>query len=150
MRDVKRDVTLCGMPYMIASLEKPEQNAMSYMPLEKQNVELVVDRAVKIDRKNKVVHTESGNDYHYEKLVLALGSNPILPPIPGINKKGVYSIRKDLNYLEDMVKYVKGCKRVLVLGGGFIGVEIADKLSKVKGLEVIIVEMLPHLFGQFL
>jgi len=147
MRDVERGVIPCGIPYMIASLENPEQNAMSYTSLEKQNVELVVDRAVKIDRKNKVVHTESGDDYHYEKLVLALGSNPILPPIPGINKKGVYSIRKDLSYLEDMVKYVKGCKKVLVLGGGFIGVELADELSKVKGPEVIVVEMLPHLLA---
>ena len=147
MRDVERGVIPCGIPYMIASLEKPEQNAMSYMSLEKQNIELAVDRAVEIDRKNKMVHTESGNDYRYEKLVLALGSNPILPPIPGIDKKGVYSIRKDLNYLEDMVEYAKGCKKVLVLGGGFIGVELADELSKVKGPEVIVVEMLPHLLA---
>jgi NADPH-dependent 2,4-dienoyl-CoA reductase/sulfur reductase-like enzyme len=94
-----------------------------------------------------MVHTESGNDYRYEKLVLALGSNPILPPIPGIDKKGVYSIRKDLNYLEDMVEYAKRCKKVLVLGGGFIGVELADELSKLKGPEVIVVEMLPHLLA---
>jgi len=147
MRDVEKGVIPCGIPYMIASLEKPEQNAMSYMSLEQNKVELVVDRAVKIDRKNKMVHTERGDDYHYEKLVLALGSNPVLPPIPGINKKGVYPIRKDLDYLRDMIQYVKGCKRVLVLGGGFIGVELADELSKAKGPEVILVEMLPHLLA---
>jgi len=147
MRDVERGVIPCGIPYMIASLEKPEQNAMSYVPLEKQNIELVVDRAVKIDRRNKVVYTESGNEYQYEKLVLALGSNPIIPPIPGIDKRGVYSIRKDMNYLEDMVGYLKKCKRVLILGGGFIGVELADELSKFRGPEVTIVEMLPHLLA---
>ncbi|MEW6221912.1 MAG: FAD-dependent oxidoreductase [Candidatus Hadarchaeota archaeon] len=147
MRDVEKGVIPCGIPYMIASLENPEQNAMSYLPLEKQNIELVVDRAVQIDRKNKMVQTESGNDYRYEKLVLALGSNPVLPPIPGIYKKGVYSIRKDMAHLEDMIKYAKGCKKVLVLGGGFIGVELADEFSKVKGLEVIMVEMLPHLLA---
>lgn len=147
MRDVERGVIPCGIPYMIASLQKPEQNAMSYAALEKQNIELVVDRAVKIDRKNKMVHTESGNDYQYEKLVLALGSNPIIPPIPGIDKKGVYSIRKNMDYLEDMVGYAKKCRRVLVLGGGFIGVELADELSKFKGPKVKIVEMLPHLLA---
>jgi len=147
MRDVKRGVIPCGIPYMIASLEKPEQNAMGYTPLEKQNIELVVDRAVKIDRMNKAVYTESGDEYRYEKLVLALGSNPIIPKIPGIDKRGVYPIRKDMDYLEDMVGYVKKCKRVLVLGGGFIGVELADELSKLRGPEVIIVEMLPHLLA---
>lgn len=147
MRDVEKGVIPCGIPYMFASLEKPEQNAMGYLSLEKSNIELVVDRAVKIDRQNKIVHTESGNNYHYEKLVLALGSTPIIPPIPGIDKKWIYPIRKDLNYLKNMIEKVKGCKKVLVLGGGFIGVEFADELSKVKGLEVILVEMLPHLLA---
>ena len=147
MRDVEKGVIPCGIPYMFASLEKPEQNAMGYLSLEKNNIELVVDRAVKIDRRNKTVRTESGNNYRYEKLVLALGSTPIVPPIPGIDKEGIYPIRKDLNYLKNMIERVKGCKKVLVLGGGFIGVEFADELSKVKGLEVIVVEMLPHLLA---
>jgi len=147
IRDVEKGVIPCGIPYMLASLEKPEQNAMSYLSLEKSSIELVVDRAVKIDRENKTVRTESGRNYHYEKLVLALGSTPIIPPIPGINKKGIYPIRKDLGYLKNMVEKVKGCKKVLVLGGGFIGVEFADELSKIKGLEVIVVEMLPHLLA---
>jgi NADPH-dependent 2,4-dienoyl-CoA reductase/sulfur reductase-like enzyme len=147
IRDIEKGVIPCGIPYMIRSLEKPEQNSMSYLSLEKQHIELAVDRVVKIDRQNKVVHTESGNDYRYEKLVLALGSNPIFPPIPGIDKKGVYSVRKDLDYLKDMVEDVKRCRRVLVLGGGFIGVEFADELSNFKGLEVIVVEMLPNLLA---
>ncbi|MGQ9788711.1 MAG: NAD(P)/FAD-dependent oxidoreductase [Candidatus Hadarchaeaceae archaeon] len=147
LRDVEKGVIPCGIPYMIASLEKPEQNAMSYLALQKQNIELVVDRAVKIDRHNKIVHTESGNDYSYEKLVLATGSNPILPPIPGVDKKGVYSIRKDLNYLENMVRDIRKCKKALVVGGGFIGVEFADELSNVTDIEVTIVEILPHLLA---
>lgn len=84
MRDVEKGVIPCGIPYMFASLEKPEQNAMGYLSLGKSNIGLVVDRAVKIDRQNKTVRTESGNNHHYEKLVLALGSTPIIPPIPGI------------------------------------------------------------------
>jgi NADPH-dependent 2,4-dienoyl-CoA reductase/sulfur reductase-like enzyme len=147
MRDVKKGVIPCGIPYMIASLEKPDQNIMGYSSLEKENIELVIDRAVTIDRQNKKVRTESGNDYRYEKLVLALGSNPIVPPIPGIDKKGVYRVRKDLDYLKEMVEEVKKHEKVLVIGGGFIGVEFADELSQIKGLEVILVEMLPHLLS---
>ena len=147
MRDVEQGVIPCGIPYMISSLEKPEQNAASYSSLEKQGVDLVVERAVRIDRKTKTVHTESGNDYHYEKLVLALGSTPILPPVSGIEKKGVYPIKKDLGYLTKMVEDIKKCRKILVLGGGFIGVEFADELSRIKGLEVVVVEMLPHLLA---
>lgn len=147
IRDVEKGVISCGIPYMFASLEKPEQNAMSYWCLEKNNVELMVDRAMKIDRQNKIVRTESNNKYHYEKLVLALGSTPIIPPIPGIDKKGIYPVRRNLDYLKSIVEELKRCKKVLVLGGGFIGVEFADELSKIKGLEVILVEMLPHLLA---
>ncbi len=147
MRDVEQGVIPCGIPYMISSLEKPEQNAASYSSLEKQGVDLVVEHAVRIDRKTKTVHTESGNDYHYEKLVLALGSTPILPPVPGIEKKGVYLIKKDLGYLTKMIEDIKKRRKILVLGGGFIGVEFADELSRVKGLEVVVVEMLPHLLA---
>jgi NADH oxidase (H2O2-forming) len=117
MRDVEQGVIPCGIPYMITSLEKPDQNIMGYSSLEKENIELVINRAITIDRQNKKVRTESGDDYRYEKLVLALGSNPIVPPIPGIDKKGVYQVRKDLNYLKEMVEEVRKHKRVLVLGG---------------------------------
>ncbi len=146
MRDVEKGVIPCGIPYMFASLQKPEQNAMSYASLEQNEIELVVDQAVKIDRKNKVVYTKKGDEYHYEKLVLAIGSRPVVPPIRGLEgKDGIYVIKKDLDYLVELVNRVKRCKKVVIVGGGFIGVEVADELSKLQGMEVAIIEMLSNL-----
>lgn len=147
MRELEKGIIPCAIPYMLASLKNPDENLMGYSSLEKNNVDMVVDRAVKIDRENKVVRTENGDAYHYEKLILALGSTPIIPPIPGIDKKGVYPVRKDMDYLKAMVDEVRKAKNVLVLGGGFIGVEFADELSKINDLNVFLVELLPNLLA---
>lgn len=147
MREKERGLIPCAIPYMLASLRDPEQNCTSYAAVESKGIRTVVDKAVKIDREHKTVLTEKGDIYHYEKLILALGSKPMLPPIPGIEKKGIWPIKKDVDYLEDLVAHVKSSKNVLVLGGGFIGVEIADELSRLEGLKVSLVELLPRLLA---
>ena len=147
IKNLEKEAIPCGIPYMFASLKDPDENMLGNAPLEKNNIEVIVDEAVKIKRKEKVIHTKANDIYHYEKLILAVGSTPILPPIPGIDKKGIYPIHKDMGYLKTMVEAVKKAKSVLVLGGGFIGVEFADELSNIKGLNVYLVEMLPNLLA---
>lgn len=147
MRDIADGVIPCGIPYMFASLNNPEENKVGMASLENNNVKLAVDRALKLNRKDKVIEGESKNSYFYKKLVLAIGSTPLILPIKGIDKQGVYPINKELGYLKGVIDKIKFCKNVLVIGGGFIGVEFADELSKVKGLKVTLVEMLPHLLA---
>ncbi len=147
IKSVEKGATPCGIPYMFASLKKPEENALGNAPLEKNNIEVVVDEVVRINRIEKFISTKNNNEYHYEKLILAIGSMPILPPISGIDKKGVYPIYKDMEYLKKLIQEIKKAKNVLVLGGGFIGVEFADELSNIEGLNVYLVEMLPNLLA---
>lgn len=147
IRDIANGVIPCGIPYMFASLNNPDENKLGMASLEKNNVEIVVDRALRLDRKEKTIETESKNIYAYEKLVLAIGSTPLILPIKGVDKPGVYPINKEMGYLKDVIGQIKGCKNVLVIGGGFIGVEFADELSKLKGIRVTLVEMLPHLLA---
>jgi len=147
MRDIEKGVIPCGIPYMFASLKNPEENKLGMASLEKNKIDTVIDKAISINKEEKIVETASGNNYSYEKLVLAVGSTPINLPIKGIDKKNVFPIHKDLDYLLDTVKKVKKCKNVLVIGGGFIGVEFADELSKIKGIKVTLVETLPHLLA---
>jgi NADPH-dependent 2,4-dienoyl-CoA reductase/sulfur reductase-like enzyme len=147
MRDIENGVIPCGIPYMFESLKNPEENKLGMASLKKNNIDTVVDKAVKINKEEKTVDTASGNKYSYEKLVLAVGSTPIDLPIKGIDKGNVFPIHKDLDYLLDAVKRVKTCKNILVIGGGFIGVEFADELSKIEGIKVTLVEMLPHLLA---
>ena len=147
IKDVDKGVVPCGIPYMLSSLDNPEQNILGTVPLEKNNIEYGVYEAAEINRDEKSVFTKNGDKIYYEKLILAVGSNPILPPISGIDKQGVYLVRKDMEYLKNMIKEIKRSKNVLVVGGGFIGIEFADEISKIKGLNVYLVEMFPRILA---
>ena len=147
IKSVEKGVIPCGIPYMFDSLKSPSENALSNVPLEKNGIDVVIDEIVNIDRKGKSVCTKNGDVYLYEKLILSVGSIPILPTIPGIDKKGIYPIYKDMEYLKKVIEEIKKIKNVLVLGGGFIGVEFADELSKIRGLNVYLVELLPRILA---
>jgi len=137
----------CGIPYMFSSLKSPDDNRLGIAPLEKNNIDVVIDEVTKINRSQKNVETKKGDSYRYDKLILALGSSPIIPPIPGIEKKGVFPIHKDMVYLRNVVEKIKNARNVLIVGGGFIGVEFADEISSIKGINVHLVEMLPHILA---
>ena len=147
MKSVAEGVIPCGIPYMFASLNCPDDNKLGNQALEKNGIDVVIDEAVAIRRDRTVVETKSGGEFRYEKLILAAGSSPILPPVPGIDLQGVYPVNKDMVYLTKVIEEVKQAKTVLVLGGGFIGVEFADEISKMGGKKVFLVEMLPHILA---
>ncbi len=147
MKDVKNGVIPCGIPYMFFSLNNPDEDKLSTKPLEDAGMEVVADRALKIDRAKKAVETRKGDVYFYDKLILAIGSHPIIPPIPGIDKRGIYSIHKDMDYLKQVISEIKGQGNILIVGGGFIGVEFADEISRIKGVNTHLVELFPHLLS---
>lgn len=147
IENVEKGVIPCGIPYMLASLKNPDENKSGTAALEKNGIDFVVDEAVRIDRHKKVVETKNNERYYYEKLVLAVGSSPILPSIPGVDKRGIYLVNKDMDYLKNAMAEIKRAKNVLVIGGGFIGIEFADELSKIEGLNVYLVEFLPNLLA---
>jgi len=135
----------CGIPYMFRSLKNPDDNRLGTDMLRKNGIDVTIDEAVRIDRVKKKVIAGSGEEYEYEKLVLAVGSLPIKPSIAGIEKEGIYPIYKDMDYMKATIAALKKARNVLVLGGGFIGVEFADEISKIEGLKVYLAEILPHL-----
>ena len=103
--------------------------------------------AISIDRKKKTVKIHdlsSGREYteNYDKLVLSPGASPIIPPIEGVNLPGVFGLRSipDMDKIGDYLMEKKP-KSAVVVGGGFIGLEIAENLQD-RGLEVTIIEML--------
>jgi len=147
IRKTKNSVIPCGIPYMVASLKNPEDNKLGYASLEKNGISTMVDEVVEIDRKNKKIKTKSGEEIEYKKLVLAIGAKPLLPPIEGIEKKGIFPIIKDLDYLKGMIEEIKKSKNILIVGGGFIGVEFADEISNLKDKNIFLVEVLPDLLS---
>nr|AEI30568.1 FAD-dependent pyridine nucleotide-disulfide oxidoreductase [uncultured microorganism] len=147
IKNVANGCIPCGIPYMFSSLKNPDDNVLGIDSLIKNKIEAVFDEAIKINREKKSVQTKNNDEYIYEKLILAIGSSPVIPDIPGIDKKGVYPIYKDMDYLKRCVEEIKGVKSVLIIGGGFIGIEFADEISKIQGHDVYLVEALPRLLA---
>ncbi|MDD5259022.1 MAG: FAD-dependent oxidoreductase [bacterium] len=147
LKNIANGCIPCGIPYMFSSLQSPQDNILGMDALIKNNIEVVPGEAAKIDRGSKLVTTTSSDEYQYEKLVLATGSTPVIPNIPGIDIKGVYPVYKDLDYLKSCIEEIKRSKNVLIIGGGFIGIEFADEISKIPGLTVHLVEVLPALLA---
>ena len=141
IRKESRVLVPCGIPYIFGTLGSVDKDLMSDALL--GGSELIVDEVTSIDRKNKTVSTAGAKTIGYDKLLLCTGSGPVMPSIPGLEKGNVFAVWKDADYLQKLVEALKVAKSVVVIGGGFIGVEFADECRK-RGLEVTLVELLPH------
>ena len=133
----------CGIPYIFGTLGSPQKNLIPDAALEKNDVDLLVTEATGIDCEGKVLRTEAGA-LTYDRLILATGSRPAMPPIPGFELDGVFAIVKDVDYLSDLQNWLEDAEDVVVIGGGFIGIEFGDEINKMDGKTVSIIEMLPQ------
>jgi nitrite reductase (NADH) large subunit len=95
-------------------------------------------RATRIDREKKVVYMECGSRIPYDTAVLATGSSPFVPDLPGVAKEGVF-VYRTLEDLDKIRAYAKKSKRAAVIGGGLLGLEAAKALHEL-GLDTQIVE----------
>jgi len=133
----------CGIPYIFGTLGTPQKNLIGDAVLENNGIELLIAEATDIDREGKVLHTTAG-DVGYERLIVATGSRAAMPPIPGFDLDGVYAILKDVEYLGGLQQRLETAKDVVVIGGGFIGIEFADEINKAGDKTITVVEILPH------
>ncbi len=104
-----------------------------------------------IDRKNKKISIYKGGEESYDYLVIATGSHPFVPPIPGVNKQGVF-VYRTIEDLENIMSYgkrilAKGKREAAVLGGGLLGLEAAKALQDM-GLKTHVIELAPRLMAR--
>ncbi len=144
IRKEKQVLIPCGIPYIFGSVGSCQADLIPDAVLQKSGIELLVDEAVEIDRANRVVVTASGEQVGYERLVLALGSVPIVPPIPGVDKENIFAVKKDVAYLDGMLAALDKASDIVIVGCGFIGVELAEECKRNRNLHITIVEMLRH------
>ncbi|MEW9294121.1 nitrite reductase large subunit NirB [Enterobacter cloacae] len=100
---------------------------------------------IAIDRDAHVVRTASGHETHWDKLVLATGSYPFVPPVPGNTLPGCF-VYRTLDDLDNIAAHAKGSRRGVVIGGGLLGLEAANALKQL-GLETHVVEFAPNLMA---
>jgi len=147
IRKEKEVVVPCGIPYIFGSLESSSQNVIPDVGLEKAGINLIIGEVIEIDPENKTCLLADGEKVGYEKLVLAIGSIPVKPNwLNGKDLDNVFTVPKDKEYLDRLIRKLQDKQKIVVIGGGFIGVEISDELKK-QGKEVTVVEILPHILG---
>jgi len=143
----------CGLPYFVGNVIKKEQNLIVATPeLFRRRFKIDVrlqSEIVAIERNNsriRVKDCRSGEMYHekYDALVLAPGASPVKPAMPGIDLPGIFSLRTipDSRLIKAWIAR-RNAKHALVVGGGYIGMEMTDNLVNL-GLAVTIVEMQPQ------
>ena len=99
----------------------------------------VGDPVAEIDRIRRVVRTQSGREFPYDRLLIATGSKPIILPIPGNDLEGVVTFR-DLSDVNSMLDIAKSHRNAVVIGGGLLGLEAANGLSR-QGMNVTVVHL---------
>ncbi len=114
---------------------------------EKHGIKVLVgERAITINRQEKVIHSSAGRTVFYDKLIMATGSYPWIPPIKGSDTQDcfVYRTIEDLNAIESCARR---SKRGAVVGGGLLGLEAAGALKNL-GIETHVIEFAPMLMAE--
>lgn len=148
----------CGLPYYIGNVIKEKNELVVRTPeifKSEQDIDIFTKHEVtKIDPAAKLVYvTDLENnkqmEYGYDKLVIATGASPIKPPLENINLKNIFTLRSvsDAFEIRDLVDAGK-VKKAVVVGGGFIGLEVAENL-KHRGVDVSLIELAPHILPPF-
>ncbi len=140
----------CGLPYYIGGIIQDRNKLLVQTP-ESFGTRFNIDVRVKNEvlsiksKEKKVIISDHASakqyDETYDKLVLSPGAEPLKPPIPGINQKGIFTLRNvaDTDNIKSFIEE-HSPKRAIVVGAGFIGLEMAESLNH-KGIFVTIVEM---------
>ena len=146
----------CGLPYFVGDVIASEEKLLVANPdtfRQRFNIEVHTETEVtSIDRQNQTIEvldlkTGIARQERYDALVLATGAQPVRPPLKGIDSPGIYALRTipDSNKIKAAAAQ---SKKALILGGGFIGLEMAENLVRL-GLDVTVLELAGQLLPPF-
>ncbi len=137
----------CGIPYIFGTVGTTEKNILPDAGLEKAGINIQIGEIVDINFDGKICKLADGQEIAYEKIIIATGSTPIVPKwLKGAELDNVFTIPKDKIYLDNFQNKIKDKQNIVVVGAGFIGVEVTDELKK-AGKNVTLVEILPNILG---
>ena len=141
-------ISECGLPYLLSGVVEEREDLIARSPEEfsENDIEVRVrHRVERLDPENKrlsVRNLETGETFEdsYDRLIVATGARAVLPPIPGADLDGIFKLRF-LTDSDELLAYARkpSTRRAAVVGGGYIGLEVAENLSHL-GMEVSLVE----------
>ncbi len=145
----------CGLPYFVGGEIKQREVLAVQTPASLKamlNLDVLIQHeATAIDRENKTVEVKdliqgTIRQLSYDKLILAPGASPLVPPIPGIQDPAILTLR-NLQDMDLIVEKASTASSALVVGAGFIGLEMAEQLRHI-GLDVTLVELQDQVLPQ--
>jgi len=148
----------CGLPYYLGDVIKEEKELLVKMPedfLIDYDIEVLTEmEALKIMPEEKTVAVKSlrtgdVQTFAYDKLVLAAGASPFVPPAPGKELGNIVTVRTvtEATAIKNLIN-TRGIKDAVVVGGGMIGLEVAENLT-LKGINTTVVELAPHVLPPY-
>ncbi len=141
-------VVPCGIPYLFGDLDSIDKNVIPTKIFENNNITLIVDEVLSIKPEDYVIVLRDKGNLSYQKLVLATGSKPYVPAwLKGAGLENVFTITKSANELAGVVDRLKSAEKIVVIGGGFIGVEVSDELVAKSGKDVTLIEARPYVLA---
>ena len=140
----------CGLPYYCSNVIADEEK-MHVSSVKKFKNLLNVDvrmgaEVTSINRKDKSVIVNGYEILNYDKLILATGASPFKPPIDGVNNPKIHTVRtlEDANRIKEYIR-ISNARNAVIVGGGFIGVEMAENFAEIDGINTTLVEFAPHI-----
>lgn len=145
----------CGLPYYIGGVIEERDRLFVQTPEafgKRFNIDVRTRSeviAIHPEKKQVTVRSAEGKEYteNYDKLLLSPGASPVVPPLPGIQSEGIFTLR-NVDDTDRIKAYITAhhVRRTVIVGGGFIGLEMAENL-KHAGSQVAVVEMAPQVMG---
>ena len=145
----------CGLPYYIGGVIEERDRLFVQTPEafgKRFNIDVRTRSeviAIHPEKKQVAVRSAEGKEYteNYDKLLLSPGASPVVPPLPGIQSEGIFTLR-NVDDTDRIKAYMTAhqVRRTVIVGGGFIGLEMAENL-KHAGSQVAVVEMAPQVMG---
>ncbi len=141
IREEEKGLVPCGIPYIFHNLNSVSKNVMGPKPFINLGGDVITDPVVEVNIKDKTLKVKSGDNFSFDKLIFATGSKAVIAKfIPGFDLKNTFYIKKSYNYIDNLFNELEDKKNIVVVGGGFIGAEMAEQLSMHPDKKVSLVE----------
>lgn len=148
-KEEEKGLVPCGIPYIFHKLNSVEKNMMGPKPFIDLGGIVETDPVTDVNIEKRSVTTASGKEYGYDKLVFATGSKVVIPTfIPGYDLNRVYYIKKSYNYIKSLFDEIQSLQNIVIVGGGFIGAEVAEQLAMQPGKKVTLIESESQCFSK--
>ncbi|WP_423233047.1 NAD(P)/FAD-dependent oxidoreductase [Aminirod propionatiphilus] len=145
IRPERASMIYCAIPYVIEGLFGQEKVCKSDALVTDTGARLVIDEATRVDFTSREIHTGRNGLFPFDRLLIATGARPVLPPIQGLDgARNVFPVKTEEDLSAILGAMTERSRQAVVVGAGNIGIEMAQAFAR-RGLKTTLIEMAPHI-----